>query len=120
MESRRLSLREQRILAEIESELGRDRRLDKRMRDLRLPGRLRLLAVQQRLRGAELSLLIPTTLVLCLAAIRTAGLAVTIVCSCCALATLLLLAGSLRERLRRRHAERAAALRLRWPTPPGT
>jgi hypothetical protein len=119
MDDRRLSLREQRILAEIETELGRDRRLDKCLRQLRLPARLRALAVQRRLRGAELSLLIPTTLLLLLPAIRTASLGVTIACASCGLASVLLLLGAAHTRLERRRMERAALSGLRWTAPPG-
>ena len=90
MDGRRLSVREQRILAEIETVLRRDRRLDERLRDLRLPLRLRLLSVQRRLRGAELSLLIPTTLLLALAAGRTGTLAVVI--AACGVGALTLIA----------------------------
>ena len=109
MDGRRLSLREQRILAEIEASLRRDRKLDERLRELRLPRRLRLLSAQRRLRGAELSLLIPTTFLLLFAAIRTAGLGVIIGCCVVGSVTLLLLSGVFRSRVERRRQERVAA-----------
>jgi hypothetical protein len=117
MDGRRLSLREQRILEEIETVLRRDRRLDERLRNLRLPFRLRLLSVQRRLRGAELSLLIPTTLLLALAAGRTGTLDVVIAACCVGAVTALLLFGAARSRVRRRRRERwgAGASRLSFP-----
>ena len=109
MESRRLTLREQRILAEIEAVLRRDKRLDERLRNLRLPRRFRLLSVQRRLRGAELSLLIPATILLLLASIRTAGLGLIIAACAVGSVTLLLLSGVLRSRIMRRREDRCAA-----------
>jgi hypothetical protein len=106
MDGRRLSLREQRILAEIETVLRRDRKLDERLRNLSLPLGLRLLSVQRRLRGAELSLLIPTTLLLCLAAGRTGTLDVVIAACCVGVVTVLLLFGVVHGRLERRRRER--------------
>lgn len=103
---RRLSLREQRILAEIETVLRRDRRLDERLRDLRLPRRLRMLSVQRRLRGLELSLLIPATVVLSLAAAHTARPAMIVASACVGAATLLLLASMASSRAQRRRMER--------------
>jgi hypothetical protein len=117
MDGRRLSLREQRILEEIETVLRRDRRLDERLRNLRLPFRLRLLSVQRRLRGAELSLLIPTTLLLALAAGRTGTLDVVIATCCVGAVTVLLLFGAVRSRVQRRRRERwgAGTSRLSFP-----
>ena len=119
MDGRRLSVREQRILAEIETVLRRDRKLDERLRDLRLPLRLRLLAVQRRLRGAELSLLIPTTLLLVLAAGRTGTLDVVIAACCVGALTVCLLYGSFRSRLERRRRERSGVMmsRMTFPEP---
>jgi hypothetical protein len=106
---RRLSLREQRILAEIETVLRRDRKLDDRLRNLRLPRRLRLLSAQQRLRGAELSVLIPTTIVLALAAAHTATLAVILACCVVGVMTLSLVYTATRSRMERRRLERLTA-----------
>ncbi|HEU5355787.1 MAG TPA: hypothetical protein VFU65_15050 [Actinocrinis sp.] len=119
MDGRRLSVREQRILAEIETVLRRDRRLDERLRDLRLPLRLRLLSVQRRLRGAELSLLIPTTLLLALAAGRTGTLAVVIAACGVGALTVLLLYGVVRSRIERRRRERwgVTMSRMTFPEP---
>ena len=117
MDGRRLSLREQRILAEIETVLRRDRKLDERLRELRLPLRLRLLSVQHRLRGAELSLLIPTTLLLALAAGRTGTLDVMIAACCVGAMTVLLLYGAVRSRLERRRRERWGASMSRMTFP---
>ena len=117
MDGRRLSLREQRILEEIETVLRRDRKLDERLRHLRLPLRLRLLSVQRRLRGAELSVLIPTTLLLSLAAGRTGTLAVVIAACSVGAITLLLLYGVVRGRIDRRRRERwgSSTSRLSFP-----
>lgn len=117
MDGRRLSLREQRILEEIETVLRRDRRLDERLRNLRLPFGLRLLSVQRRLRGAELSLLIPTTLLLALAAGRTGTLDVVIATCCVGAVTVFLLFGVVRSRVQRRRRERwgAGTSRLSFP-----
>jgi len=117
MDGRRLSVREQRILAEIETVLRRDRKLDERLRDLRLPLRLRLLSVQRRLRGAELSLLIPTTLLLALAAGRTGTHAVVIAACCVGAMTVFLLYGAVRGRLERRRRERWGMSRSRMTFP---
>jgi hypothetical protein len=117
MDGRRLSVREQRILAEIETVLRRDRKLDERLRDLRLPLRLRLLSVQRRLRGAELSLLIPTTLLLSLAAGRTGTLSVVIAACCVGMTTAFLLYGALRSRAERRRRERWGVSMSRMPFP---
>ena len=119
MDGRRLSVREQRILAEIETVLRRDRKLDERLRDLRLPLRLRLLSVQRRLRGAELSLLIPTTLLLALAAGRTGTLDVVIAACCVGAVTVLLLYGTVRSRLERRRRQRwgTSMSRMTFPEP---
>lgn len=120
MDGRRLSLREQRILAEIETVLRRDRRLDERLRNLRPPFRLRLLSVQRRLRGAELSLLIPTTLLLSLAAGRTGTLGVVIAACCVGAVTMLLCLGVVRGRVQRRRRERWGSngpSRLTFPEP---
>jgi hypothetical protein len=108
MEGRRLSLREQRILAEIESVLRQDRKLDDRLRNLRLPRSLRLLSVQRRLRGTELSLLIPTTILLVFASIRTAGLGIIIACGVVGAVTVLLLGEVVRGRIERRRRHRIA------------
>src|SRR5438445_9051171 len=99
---RRLSLREQRILTEIEETLRKDRRLDDRLRNLRLPTRFRLLSAQRRLRGVELGLLIPATLVLSLSAAHTPRLGVIIACSCVGAITLALVADAIRSRIARR------------------
>src|SRR5947209_17578939 len=106
MDGRRLSLREQRILEEIETVLRRDRKLDERLGHLRLPFGLRLLSVQRRLRGAELSLLIPTTLLLSLAAGRTGTLAVVIAACCVGAVTVFLLYDVIRNRAERRRRAR--------------
>lgn len=103
---KRLSLREQRILAEIEATLRGDRKLDERLRNLRLPLRFRMLSAQRRLRGAELGLLIPTTLVLSLSAAHTARLGVIIACCCVGAVTLLLLADVVHTRIERRRIDR--------------
>ena len=103
---KRLSMREQRILTEIEETLRRDRKLDDRLRNLRLPARFRLLSAHRRLRGVELGLLIPTTLVLSLSAAHTHKLAVIIVCCCIGAITLALIAGSIRSRIERRRLDR--------------
>lgn len=105
---KRLSLREQRILADIEAMLRRDRKLDERLRNLRLPARFRLLSMQRRLRGAELGLLIPTTIVLALSAARTARLGVIIACCCVGAITVLLVVGAVRSRIEQRRMERIA------------
>lgn len=117
MDGRRLSLREQRILTEIEAVLRSDRRLDEQLRNLRLPFRLRLRSAQLRLRGAELSLLIPTTMLLSLAAGRTGGLGIVIAACCVGAVTMLLLYGVMRTRVERRRRERwsHAASRLSYP-----
>lgn len=117
MDGRRLSLREQRILAEIETVLRRDRKLDERLRELRPPFGLRLLTIQRRLRAAELSLLIPTTLLLSLAAGRTGTLGVVIAACTVGAVTVLLLFGALRSRVERRRKERwdSGASRLSFP-----
>ncbi len=119
MDGRRLSVREQRILAEIETVLRSDRKLDERLRNLRPPFRLRLLAIQRRLRGAELSLLIPTTLLLSLAAGRTGTLGVVIAACTVGAVTMLLLIGAVRSRVERRRNERwdSGASRLSFPEP---
>lgn len=109
MESRRLSLREQRILAEIEAVLRRDRKLDERLRNLRPPRSVRLLSVQRRLSGVELCLLIPATVLLLLASVRTGSTGVIIGCCVVGAVTLLLLAVSLRGRIVRRRREHASA-----------
>src|SRR5579859_3669547 len=118
MESRRLSLREQRILAEIESVLRQDRKLDERLRNLRPPRRLTLLSVQRRLRGTELSLLIPTTVLLVFAAIRSKDLGIIIACGVVGGVTLLLLAGVVRNRIARRRRSRVATDETRRLTSP--
>lgn len=117
MDGRRLTLREQRILREIESVLRSDRRLEEQLRNLRLPFRLRLLSLQRRLRGAELSVLIPTTLLLSLAAGRTADLGVVIAACCVGVVTVFLLYGAIRSRAERRRQERwsSTATKLRFP-----
>jgi hypothetical protein len=99
---KRLSLREQRILAEIEAALRSDRKLDARLRNLRLPARFRLLSAQRRLRGLELSLLIPATIALSLAAARTAALAMIIAACCVGALTVLLLTAAVHDRAERR------------------
>jgi hypothetical protein len=103
---RRLSLREQRILTEIEETLSRDRKLDDRLRNLRLPARLRLLSAQRRLRGVELGFLIPTTIVLSLSAAHTQNLGVIIACCCIGVMTLVLVAGAIRGRFEQQRLER--------------
>jgi len=108
MESRRLSLREQRILAEIEAVLRRDRRLDDRLRNLRPPRGIKLLSMQRRLRGVELSLLLPTTILLLFASIRTEGTGIIIACSVVGAVTLLLVGTVLRSRITRRRHDRSA------------
>jgi hypothetical protein len=108
MESRRLSLREQRILAEIEAVLRRDRRLDDRLRNLRPSRAARLLSIQQRLRGLELSLLLPTTILLLFASIRTEGMGIIIACSVVGAVTALLCGTVLRDRVARRRKDRTA------------
>jgi hypothetical protein len=118
MESRRLSLREQRILAEIESVLRQDRKLDQRLRNLRLPRRLKLLSVQRRLRGTELSLLIPTTILLALASARSADRGTVIACGAVGAVTLLLLAGVVRDRITRRRRNRVTTDESRRLTSP--
>jgi hypothetical protein len=118
MDARRLSIREQRILAEIEAMLRRDRRLDDRLRNLKLPTRLRVLAAQRRMRGAELSLLIPTTVLLLFAAVRTAGLGIIVACCSVGAITVLLLGAVARTRMHRRRRERADAGNPRRLTPP--
>jgi Protein of unknown function (DUF3040) len=115
---KRLSLREQRILAEIETTLRRDRKLDDRLRNLRLPARFRMLAAQRRLRGAELGVLIPTTIVLSLTAAHTARLGVIIACGCVGAITMLLLAGVIRSRAERRRLDRLADAGERRRTAP--
>jgi len=117
MDGRRLSLREQRILEEIETVLRRDRKLDERLRHLRLPFGLRLLSVQRRLRGAELSVLIPTTLLLALAAGRTGTLGVVIAACCVGALTVSLLYGVVRSRLERRRRERSGVIMSRMTFP---
>jgi len=102
---RRLSLREQRILTEIEETLRRDRRLDDRLRNLRPPTRFRLLSVQRRMRGVELGLLIPTTLLLALSAARTAALAMIIACCVAGAVTLALVASVTLSRLEQRRLD---------------
>lgn len=104
MDGRGLSLREQRILAEIESALRLDRRLDERLRTLRAPAGARLLAVQRRLRAAELSLLIPATLLLSLAAGRTRSLPIAIAACCVGALSIALLCAVLIGRAERRRA----------------
>jgi len=99
---RRLSLREQRILTEIEEMLRRDRKLDDRLRNLRLPTPFRLLSVQRRLRGVELGLLIPTTIVLSLSAVHTRNLGVVIACCVVGAITLALIADAVRSRVEQR------------------
>jgi hypothetical protein len=106
---KRLSLREQRILADIETMLRRDRKLDDRLRNLRLPARFRMLSMQRRLRGMELGILIPTTLVLSLTAAHTPKLGVIIACCCVGAITLLLIADAVRSRIARRKMERLTA-----------
>lgn len=106
---KRLSLREQRILAEIETALRQDRKLDARLRNLRPPARFRLQSVQRRLRGVELSLLIPATIALSLAAARTAQAAVIISACCVGVLTILLLSAALHDRSERRRLEGLAA-----------
>lgn len=113
-----LSSREQRILTEIEENLRQDRKLDDRLRNLRLPARLRLLSMQQRLRGMELGLLVPTTLVLALSAAHTARLGVIIAAGCVGAITLLLLADTARSRAKQRRMERLAAEDARRQTSP--
>ena len=103
---KRLSLREQRILAEIEAELRQDRRLDDRLRTLRPPARVELMSVQRRMRGIELGLLIPITIMLSLAAARSAKLGIIIACCCVGLVTVLLLASVVRSRIAQRRVER--------------
>ena len=103
---KRLSLREQRILSEIEETLRRDRKLDDRLRYLRLPLRFRMLSAQRRLRGAELGLLIPTTIVLIMAAVNTATLGVIIACCCAGAITLVLLGDVSHSRFERRRMDR--------------
>lgn len=103
---KRLSVREQRILAEIEESLRRDRRLDERLRNLRLPARFRFLAAQRRLRGVELGFLIPTTIVLALSAVHTRNLGVIIACCCIGVITLLLVADAVRSRIAQQRQER--------------
>jgi hypothetical protein len=120
MNDRRLSLREQRILAEIETALSRDRKLDAWLRELRLPRRLRALSVQRRLRGAELGLLIPATLLLLLASIRTAGLGVIIACCVVGSVSLLLAFSIARTRVQRRGQGRIGADPPGWLTPPNS
>ncbi len=105
MEGRRLSLREQRILAEIEAVLRRDRKLDERLRNLRPPRGVRLLSIQRRLRGLELSLLLPTTVLLLFASIRTEGLGIIIACAAVGAVTLLLFCTVLTDRIARRRRE---------------
>jgi hypothetical protein len=102
MEGRRLTLREQRILAQMETELARDRRLDARLRNLRPTRWLRFLALQRRLRAAELSLLVPTTLILVLASARTGGFGVIVACCALGIVTCALLAAAARGRAQRR------------------
>lgn len=118
MDGRRLTLREQRILAEMETVLRKDRKLDERLRDLRLPRRLRALSVQRRMRGAELSLLTPATILLLLASIRTAGLGIIIACCVVGSVTLLLAFGVLRTRVERRRMERSGLASSRRLTSP--
>lgn len=103
---KRLSLREQRILTEIEEMLRRDRKLDDRLRNLRLPTRFRLLSMQRRLRGVELGLLIPTTIVLSLSAAHTGKLGVIIACCVLGAITLALSAGAIRSRIEQRRLDR--------------
>lgn len=102
---KRLSLREQRILAEIEAALRQDRKLDARLRDLRPAVRFRLLSAQRRLRGLELALLIPATIALSLAAARTATLAMIIAAGCTGVATILLLTSAVHDRAERHRLE---------------
>lgn len=106
---KRLSLREQRILAEIEGALRRDRKLDDRLRNLRLPARFRLLSAQRRLRGVELAVLIPATIALSLAAARTAALSMIIASGCVGVMTLLLLTSAAHDRIERRRLSRPTA-----------
>jgi hypothetical protein len=115
---KRLSLREQRILTEIEEMLRRDRKLDDRLRNLRLPTRFRLLSAQRRLRGIELGLLIPTTLVLSLSAAHTQKLGVIIACCCVGAITLALIADAIRSKLVRRRLDRLAQSRAWRQTSP--
>lgn len=102
---RHLSLREQRILTEIEETLRRDRRLDERLRNLRLPTRFRLLSVQRRMRGVELGLLVPTTILLALSAARTATLGMIITCCVAGAATLAIGASVALSRLEQRRLD---------------
>lgn len=103
---RRLSSREQRILTEIEETLRRDRKLDDRLRNLRLPARFRFLSAQRRLRGIELGFLIPTTLVLCLSAANSHKLGVIIACCCVGAITLALMVSAVHSRIDRRRMDR--------------
>ncbi|MGH6654011.1 MAG: DUF3040 domain-containing protein [Actinocrinis sp.] len=118
MDGRRLNLREQRILAEIETVLRKDRRLDERLRTLRPTRGLRLLRLQRRLRAMELSLLIPAAILLSLAAARTAGRGLIIAASCVGAVTLLLLSAAVRCRMARRREERVVESAAHRLTPP--
>ncbi len=118
MDGRRLNLREQRILAEIETMLRKDRRLDERLRNLKPPNGLRLLRLQRRLRPAELSLLIPTAFLLSLAAARTAGFGLIVAACCVGSLALLLLYGVAHDRSVRRREERVYASVTRRVAPP--
>jgi hypothetical protein len=115
MDGRRLSLREQRILSEIEAVLRKDRRLDERLRNLRPPRAARLLALQRRARGLELSLLIPAAFLLTMAAIRTDGFGLIVACSCVGAVTLLVAADLVYTRVRRR--KEAHATHNAWSLP---
>lgn len=115
---KRLSLREQRILTEIEETLRRDHKLDDRLRNLRLPARFRLMSMQQRLRGVELALLVPTTIVLALSAAHSAKLGVIIAAGCVGAITLLLLVGAVRSRVEQRRMSRLTESSARRQTSP--
>jgi hypothetical protein len=89
------------------------------LRELRAPLTARLLSLQRRLRAAELSVLIPTTLLLSLAAGRTGSFNIALAACCVGAVSVLLLLMVIHDRseLRRKRLIRRTASRLTFPEP---